>query len=81
MGKSIVSGMSQRVTFGVRRSENLESLPVALFPPVSRVQSLKITGVVLSAASHLRIGQRAVWPPDGDGLDGHEEFRQCGRAV
>ena len=33
MGGSIVSGMSQRVTFGVRRFENLEPSPVSLGYP------------------------------------------------
>lgn len=44
MGGSIVSGMSQRVTIGVRsfknlelRTSNLEPPSVALFPPVSPV--------------------------------------------
>jgi len=40
-----------------------------------------ITAVSVTAAFRLRIGERAVWLPDGDGLDDRVECRQCGRAV
>ena len=36
IGKSIVSGMRQRVTSGIRHSENFEPSPVSPFSPVSR---------------------------------------------
>ena len=47
MGRNIVSGMSQRVTFGVRSSENLElgtsNFHVSLIPPLPLVPPVSLT--------------------------------------
>ena len=37
MGRSIVSDMSQRMTFGVQRSENLEPRTLVRFPRPARL--------------------------------------------